>query len=232
MRILMIVLLLLVIVGLYCWWCWLPHKELPCRNKKRILCIGDSITFGAGVCALRWKDSYPAILYCLLGNQYQVLNYGISGATMQYLSDNPYSQKYMDTARNTGADICIVILGTNDSKPNNWNAEEFEKSLTKRISEIQSFPTSPDIYLLFPPAAFGDPVPFEIRDDIIREEICPILHRYGQQHNVKIIDLYSLTKDHPEWFSDGVHPNKRGNMEIARTIAPYIMRKCGDRNEK
>ena len=181
---------------------------------------------------MRWRDSYPAILERLLGRKFQVLNYGISGATMQYLSDKPYSQKYMDAARSTSADICVLMLGTNDSKPHNWNMEEFERALEMRIVEIQSFPSSPELCLLLPPAAFGDPVPYDIRDEVMREKICPILLHYGQQYGIKTIDLYSITKGHPEWFPDGVHPNKRGNMEIARTIAPYVMRKCGDRNEK
>ena len=40
---------------------------------------------------------------------------------------------------------------------------------------------------------------------------------------IRVIDLYAFTKDHPEWFVDGVHPNIRGN----RAIAKYILNSSG-----
>ena len=43
-------------------WIFLPKKEKAKQGKYRILCIGDSITYGAGVLYTRRKDSYPAIL--------------------------------------------------------------------------------------------------------------------------------------------------------------------------
>lgn len=33
-----------------------------------------------------------------------------------------------------------------------------------------------------------------------------------------LIDLYSYTKEHPEWFADEVHPNGLGNQKIAEYI--------------
>ena len=51
-------------------------------KKIRVACIGDSITYGAGVLSTRDIDSYPAILQKLLGDSYQVLNYGLSGRTL------------------------------------------------------------------------------------------------------------------------------------------------------
>ena len=40
--------------------------------------------------------------------------------------------------------------------------------------------------------------------------------------NIVVIDLYSLTNNHPEWFSDGIHPNEEGNKIIANEIAKII----------
>lgn len=58
--------------------------------KKRILCIGDSITFGAGVIYSRWRNAFPVMLEKMLGHEFQVLNYGISGATLLDEGDMPY----------------------------------------------------------------------------------------------------------------------------------------------
>ena len=35
---------------------------------------------------------------------------------------------------------------------------------------------------------------------------------------VAVVDLYSATADHPEWFVDGVHPNADGNRAIAQAV--------------
>jgi lysophospholipase L1-like esterase len=39
---------------------------------------------------------------------------------------------------------------------------------------------------------------------------------------LQVIDLFSLTKDHPEYFDDGVHPNAEGNKVIAGYLAEEI----------
>ena len=65
---------------------FLPKKEKPKTDKKTIVCIGDSITFGSGVIMTRKKDAYPYILDNLL-EEYEVLNYGYSGATATFGGD-------------------------------------------------------------------------------------------------------------------------------------------------
>ncbi|MDD2714616.1 MAG: tetratricopeptide repeat protein [Candidatus Wallbacteria bacterium] len=54
---------------------YVPPKET--LGKKVVLCLGDSVTYGAGV--ERGQD-YPSKLQGLLGNDYLVLNLGIPGA--------------------------------------------------------------------------------------------------------------------------------------------------------
>lgn len=219
---LIFVLLLFLLWLVYCSRCFLPHKELPHKKKKQILCLGDSITFGAGVSFMRWRDSYPAILGRLLGKEYHIMNYGISGSTLQYSGDKPYAQSFMNAAKQTGADMCLVMLGTNDSKPHNWNEAQFRSDLAKRVEEIRAFPKTPEIILVLPPSAFGHPVPFEIRNEIISDKICPCIRQYADENGIKVIDLNSLTEPHPEWFADGVHPNREGNEAIARLVAAFV----------
>ena len=61
-------------------------------KKRRIACIGDSITFGAGVMKTRKKDAWTCVWNRMLGHDFQVLNYGVSGATLQKEGDFPYHQ--------------------------------------------------------------------------------------------------------------------------------------------
>ena len=57
--------------------------------------MGDSITFGTGVIWNRKRGAWPYLLEGLMGEEYQVLNYGISGASIQQESDKPYRPDFM-----------------------------------------------------------------------------------------------------------------------------------------
>ena len=48
------------------------------KDPIKIACIGNSITYGAKV-ANRENNAYPEQLQAMLGNQYQVRNFGVSG---------------------------------------------------------------------------------------------------------------------------------------------------------
>ena len=40
----------------------------------------------------------------------------------------------------------------------------------------------------------------------------------AKEYSLQVIDLYTLTEGHPEWFADGVHPNQEGNARIAEYL--------------
>ena len=50
-------------------------------NKIRIACVGNSITYGSRV-ENREKNAYPVQLQAMLGEGYEVANFGVSGATL------------------------------------------------------------------------------------------------------------------------------------------------------
>ena len=58
-------------------------------EPKRVACVGDSITYGSGIKGRETK-SYPAQLAGMLGEDYVVKNFGVSGATMLKKGDKPY----------------------------------------------------------------------------------------------------------------------------------------------
>src|SRR3712207_5545352 len=86
------------------------------KNVFRVACVGDSITYGAGVSG-REKNSYPAVLGQWLGTKWDVRNFGVSGATLLKKGNRPYwkQQKFAD-ALQFKPDVVIIKLGTNDSK--------------------------------------------------------------------------------------------------------------------
>lgn len=199
---------------------YLPAYGLSEAHPKRVVCIGNSITYGAGI-QNREKDSYPAILGQILGNGYDVRNYGLNGRTMLMKGDYPYMKEpaYQE-ALAFMPDIVIIKLGTNDSKRHNWvHKNEFAKDMEKMIDDFRSLSSAPDIYICLPAKAYTND---GIRDNIIAAEVIPIIKKTADNKKVKLIDLYNATSGMPEKFPDTVHPNPEGAVVLAENIHEAI----------
>ena len=79
------------------------------RSSVRVACVGDSITYGAGLSG-RETNSYPAQLGRLLGANYDTRNFGVSGATMLRHGDLPYMLRGEYTNALDFAPDIVVIL--------------------------------------------------------------------------------------------------------------------------
>ena len=202
------------------------------KNKIHFACIGDSITWGAGVYYSRNKDSYEAVLNKKLGNEYQVLNYGLNGRTLLKEGDMPYTkERFYKITHDINVENYIIMLGSNDSKPFNWvhageNGINYVNELKDFVNSYLELPSHPTVYLMQPPKAYpiNGVIPYEINDDNIKI-IGSLVKQVGDELNLKVIDLYSVTENHPEWYPDGVHPNKEGNLAMAEAIYSVIEKK-------
>jgi lysophospholipase L1-like esterase len=187
--------------------------------QVKVACVGDSITFGYGL-ANPATQSYPAQLQAQLGSGYVVGNFGVNGATVQKSTAKSYWRTSQYRSSKTFApDIVVIMLGTNDSKSANWNATNFNTDYRALIADYQSLATQPAVYIaLIPPVyipnAFGptfDPV-------FIQNTVVPAINTIASQAVVPLIDNNSPLSNHPEYFSDGVHPNLQGAGIIASTV--------------
>lgn len=199
------------------------------KNENRIYqvaCIGDSITYGAGVVNTRDTDSYPAQLSQLLGERYEVYNYGVSGRTLLTDTNKPYRETgYIEAVIAQQPDIIVIMLGSNDSKQQNWAPEEYREQYIALVEELQDISGEPQIYLAQPPEAFAGEdgtVAYGIDNVVIRDEISVIIQEVASYTGAKVINLYEATEDCPEYFMDGVHPNKEGNAVIAQCVYESI----------
>lgn len=175
----------------------------------RIACVGDSITFGAGV-KERDKNSYPKVLGGLLGDQYDVRNYGVSAATLLKKGNKPWwnLQAFKD-ATAFEPNIVIIKLGTNDSKPPNWqHKSEYAGDLAALVEHFQGLDSKPAVYLCSPAPVAKDR--WGINEKTVKEEIIPITEQVAKDKGLTVIDVYSALKPHPELLPDGVHPNVEG----------------------
>ena len=188
----------------------------------KVACIGDSITFGSGL-EDRRKESYPSQLQSMLderggGKKWEVQNFGVSGSTLLERGDRPYrDQKRFTAAREFAPDIVIIKLGTNDSKPQNWeHKQDFSADLTALINEFRDLPGRPTVWLCRPVPAF--PGKYGIRNEVIRDQILPVIDAVAKEQNVPVIDLYTALSNKPQHFPDTIHPNTDGAKLIAAEI--------------
>lgn len=197
-----------------------PEVMVTGNGEKKVLCVGDSITYGQGVLKNRETESYPALLAAYLGADYQVLNYGLCNRTLLAEGEMPYvAEDFAEESLEEDADIVIIMLGTNDSKKKNWNAEKYEEEYIQFVKNYQNMESAPEVYIMMPPAVFAEVEDEGDCDDaVIREQVVPIVKHVAEETGAGLVDLYSLTENHPEWFADGLHLNADGNRAIAEAI--------------
>lgn len=194
-------------------------------QARLVACVGDSITYGANI-TNRTRDSYPAQLQRLLQQydlSWEVQNFGVSGATLLTKGDLPYvRQSAFTNAQLCNPDVVIIKLGTNDSKPQNWQyKDEFIANYEQMIDIFRSRPSQPQVWICKPVPAFI--VNFGIRDQVIHDEILPLLDQIAREKNVPVIDLYTALTGRGDLFPDGIHPNAEGAGLMAQAIAPYLL---------
>lgn len=178
---------------------WLRSFKAPRKDAVRVACIGNSITFGAGI-RNRSRDSYPSVLARMLGDSYWVKNFGVSARTMLNKGDHPYmNEPAYKNALAFNPNIVVIKLGTNDSKSFNWKYKaDFMKDAQTMIDAFKGLPSQPKIYLCYPSKAYltGD----GINDDIISKEIIPMIKKLAKKNDLSVIDLHTAMDGMPELF--------------------------------
>ena len=204
------------------------HTE-PKEGQIKVACVGDSITYGHGISG--WaRNNYPAQLQKILGDGYHVANFGHSGRTLSSKGDKPYIEsKQFELSLEYDADIVIIMLGSNDSKPQNWQGElAFMKEYEAFIDKYKENNPDVEIILCTPAKAFfkngeskGEKTKFDIRPDIV-DTIRYEIRAYALVGAYKWVDIYGVTEYRSDWFRDYVHPSADGARAIAEAIANKI----------
>lgn len=190
----------------------------------RVACVGNSITYGFGI-RNREECSYPAVLQRLLGYDYDVRNFGVSARTLLMKGDYPYmNEPDYQKALAFQPDIVTIKLGTNDTKPVNWQyCAEFKDDLRTLINSFQALDSHPRIFLCTPiPSDLAD---WGISDSIIVASVIPYIREVAAEYNLPIIDLHTAFLPYRHLLLDSVHPNADGAAILAHVIADAILTK-------
>lgn len=195
------------------------------QTKVRIACIGNSITFGAKVQDPE-KNSYPAQLASMLGEGYEVRNFGKNGATLLRKGNLPYwSAPEYKQALAYQPEWVFIKLGTNDSKPvNRLFLHEYVQDYKDLVLSFQNLPSHPRIVLLLPVPVFSTDTT-GITAQVVAQKIIPKVRQVAYETGVELINLYNLLLESPELFPDKVHPNAVGATRIAERIREAVAMK-------
>ncbi|MBQ7472701.1 MAG: alpha/beta hydrolase fold domain-containing protein [Prevotella sp.] len=202
---------------------WLKTLKSPREDALRVACIGNSITDGSGI-DMAEVNGYPAQLQLMLGGGYRVKNFGVGARTMLNKGDHPYMQEMAwRDALAFNPNIVVIKLGTNDSKPENWQyGNEFEHDMQQMIDSLKSLPARPKIYLATPIRAFK--VQWGINDSTIVNGVIPVIEKLAKKNKCAVIDLHAKFSDPDgkQMQVDGIHPTDTGAGQMARIICDAL----------
>ncbi|MBR5511093.1 MAG: sialate O-acetylesterase [Bacteroidaceae bacterium] len=189
-------------------------------KRVKVACIGNSVTYGYGHAAPA-ETSYPTQLNRLLGESYEVGNFGKSGATLLRKGHRPYDkQKEYSDALAFVPDIAIIHLGLNDTDPRNWPnyRDEFIPDYLALIDTLRQTNPKVKIWLCRMTPIFNRHPRFKSGTRDWHAQIQEAIEETAKIAGTGIIDLHAPLYNRPDLFADALHPNAEGAGIIARTV--------------
>lgn len=230
MAVVAVLLLALALAGLVAislWRHFSPAYVLPVApaapGTVKVACVGDSHTFGMFLWN-RAASCYPARLQALLGSGYAVGNFGANSQAVQKDADYCYvNHGAFENSTAYTPDIVIILLGSNDAKPNNWHgAESFKADYTDLVQRYLALPSRPQVYLVLLPIAEvvcqNNAAPYGMRYETMAE-INQTITEIADELALPLVDLFGMGGGSDEYFIfDNVHFNKTGAQYAAQQI--------------
>lgn len=189
-------------------------------QKIKVACVGNSVTYGYKI-ENREINSYPAQLQRLLGDGYEVGNFGKSGATLLNRGHRPYTQQdEYQAALAFAGDLVVIHLGLNDTDPRDWPNYR-DDFVADYLSLIESFRrVNPDCQIWIcrmTPIMYWHPrFKSGTRDWywLIQEKI----EEVARLSHATLVDLQAGLYDRPDLLPDALHPTAEGAGILAKTV--------------
>lgn len=188
--------------------------------KIKVACVGNSVTYGAGV-SDRETNCYPAQLSRLLGDQYDVRNFGKSGATLLNKGHRPYMrQTEFKDALQFAPDWVVIHLGLNDTDPRNWPnfQDDFIPDYLALIDSFRVARPGCKIWICRLTPIFNWHPRFKSGTRDWYWQIQAAIEKTAVVGHSGLIDLQQGLYCRPDLMPDALHPNAEGAGIIARTV--------------
>lgn len=194
------------------------------QERVKVACVGNSVTYGY-LLPDREYNAYPFQLERLLGDRYEVRNFGKSGATLLSKGHKPYiEQEEYKQALDFAADIVIIHLGLNDTDPRNWPnySDEFFRDYINLIDSFKKQNPKAKVWVCrMSPITHKHPRFMSGTRDWYAE-IQDEIERVASYANVGLIDLQKELYHRPDLLPDALHPTAEGARIIAQTVYSCI----------
>ncbi|MCA9391935.1 hypothetical protein KC614_01895 [candidate division WWE3 bacterium] len=208
-------------------------------NAKRVLCFGDSLTWGympatsheRFAANVRWTGK----LQMLLGDNYEIIEEGLNSRSLVSEDTRPgkegrngstYIIPCLDT--HDPIDLVIIMLGTNELKDNFESTPDqiissFEEHFVKVIAERKSQfkDTNPHILIMIPPAIDLSKEYALARYANSKDKYDAMVSGYtkiSQKYNASLI----LASEYVTTGDDGVHIAEGSHAKLADALKPRV----------
>ena len=199
----------------------------PQDSIIRIGTIGNSITHGV-VLPDPSTQSYPAQLAVMLkeifGDTVLLKNFGLTTTTMLKKGNVSYwDTQHLKDYLAFAPDICVILLGTNDTKPINWDVygSEYITDYMALIDTIRLTNPSTRFILGYPPPVFEDR--WGIRDSVLVNGVMPAIDSVLTRVDAKLVDFYYPLLKSGHLFPDKIHPDIEGSKEMAKILLKRLI---------
>jgi sialate O-acetylesterase len=192
-------------------------KPVP---KIKVSCVGNSITYGMRL-DNRDEESYPVQLQRMLGDRYEVGNFGKSGATLLRHGHRPYfEQEEFRQAMDFAGDIVVIHLGINDTDPRNWPhfQDEFVGDYLALIDSLRSVNPKARFLIARMTPIGSNHTRFISGTKTWHGQIQKAIETVAQASGADLIDFYEPLYHYPWMFPDAVHPDAEGAKILAKTV--------------
>ena len=188
--------------------------------KIKVSCVGNSITYGMRLDD-RERESYPVRLQEMLGDRYEVGNFGKSGATLLRHGHRPYfEQEEFRQAMDFAGDIVVIHLGVNDTDPRNWPhfQDEFVGDYLALIDSLRRVNPKARFLIARMTPIGSNHTRFISGTKTWHGQIQEAIETVAEASGAELIDFYEPLYRYPWMFPDAVHPDAEGAGILAKTV--------------
>jgi len=210
--------------------------------KKRILCFGDSNTWGyiAASGGVRYPEGvrWTSRLAELLGEEYVVIEEGQNGRATVWIDpieNHMAGIAYLEPCLESQApiDLMILMLGTNDTKPyfavNEYNIAASAARLAD-MAQKSAFGRegSPIKVLLVAPILIDNPAPFpgifDARSEEVSRGFAKTCAAEAERLQCAFLDASQIAQPDP---ADGIHLSEEGHVKLAQAMYEKVKELIG-----
>lgn len=211
---------------------------------KRILCFGDSNTWGYSPLGERFDETirWPRLLPSRLGEGYDIVEEGFCGRTTVH--DDPTEGGYKSGINylppclmsHNPLDLVIIMLGTNDSKERfNMNAYGVAHGIECLIKQVLAYgetmaKTAPQVLVVAPPPV-GENILDTTMGPIFGAHSLECSRGYAEEYKkiAQLMDVHFFNAADAVSSSrqDAIHFTREGHLSLAEAMAIQIQNILG-----